>query len=410
MRRTPAIAAAVALAGVPWLLAQIDELRLLPLNDPAIAYGRTPPQNRVTALDAKLRSGAIKLKSTFAHGYLEAVLKALDVPVSSQLLVFSKTSFQAPKIGPRMPRAIYHNDDTMVGWVQGGDVVEIAAVDPRQGVEFYTISQGTSETPGISRRGECSQCHVGDATLGVPGLVVRSTHVDRSGALILDSSSYVTDHRSPLEHRWGGWYVTGLTGKQEHMGNQFVENPADADAMDLSDGTNITDLHHYFDTTNYLRPDSDIVSLMVLEHQTRMVNLITRLGWETRLAEENGQDLSRIDPYVEELVKYMLFVDETPLKSPIEGNSEYAKEFSALGPRDSQGRSLRDFDLKTRMFRYPCSFLIYSAQFDGLPEEALSRVYARLHAVLSGSEYPRMSADDRKAILEILQATKKGWS
>jgi len=395
------LAAAAMLLGSRWMMAQLDEHQLLPIDDPAINYTHGAVENRITVLQRKLASGEVRLKSDFDHGYLEAVLQALDVPVSSQVLVFSKTSFQAPKIGPRMPRAVYHSDDVSVGWVRGGDVIELAAVDPRQGTVFYTLDQGDSDHPAIVRRTECMQCHIGASTSGVPGLVVRSTHVDRSGAQILTAQAYITDHRSPLEHRWGGWYVTGRTGTQ-HMGNKFSANPDDADEMDLSEGINVNDLSPYFSTQAYLRPDSDIVSLMVLEHQTRMVNLLTRVGWESRL----GQP---IDATVDELVKYMLFVDETPLKAPIDGISEYAQKFSQQGPRDRRGRSLRDFDLKTRMFRYPCSFLIYSAQFDALPDTARARVYGRLYEALNGKlAYATPSAADRQAILEILKDTKVG--
>jgi hypothetical protein len=377
-------------------------MRVIPLDDPAIAYGKSEFHNRVADLQAKLRRGDLKMKSDFGHGYLQAVLKALDVPVSSQVLVFSKTSLQSSRIGPRLPRALYHSDDVAVGWVRGGDAIELSAVDARQGVVFYTLNQGASDRPLVAPRADCLlQCHHAAFTLGVPGMMVRSVHVSRAGDQILDARMYLSDDRNPLEHRWGGWYVTGVTGAQHHMGNQSVENPSEADDMDLADGSNVTDLHRYFDTGAYLRPDSDIVSLMVLEHQTRMVNLISRLGWETRIALANGQNLSIVDPIVKELVKYMLFADEAPLKSPIEGNSEYARQFSQQGPRDKQGRSLRDFDLKTRLFRYPCSFLIYSAQFDALPPEALARVYARLHEVLTA-----MNSAGSKAVLEILAATK----
>lgn len=406
-----ALAAAVLFAGAALLPAQVDELRLLPIEDPVLNYSHGPVQDRVVQLQQKIDKGEIRLGHHQDRGYLEAVLDALKVPVSSQILVFSKTSFQAPKIGPRMPRAIYHSDDTMVGFVRGGDVLEIASVDPAQGVVFYTLDQGDLRRPVFERRGECVQCHLGSSTLGVPGLVVRSLHVDRSGAQILSAKAYVTDHRSPLEHRWGGWYVTGKSGSQEHMGNQFAESRSAPD-FDLADGTNVTDLGSYFDTGAYLRPDSDIVSLMVLEHQTRMVNLLTRLGWETRLAAGKGSDFSSIGPTVEEVVKYMLFADETPLHGAVEGGSAYAQEFGKQGPRDHQGRSLRDFDLKTRMFRYPCSFLIYSAQFDALPAPARDRVYRRLHEVLTGGDrspaYARLTAADRQAILEILLDTKSG--
>jgi hypothetical protein len=330
--------AAILLTG-GWLVAQFDEMRVIPLTEPAIAYVKTEARNPVADLQAKLRRGDIKLKSDFAHGYLLAVLKALDVPVSSQVLVFSKTSLQSPRIGPRLPRAIYHNDDVAVGWVRGGDALELSAVDAHKGALFYTLNQGAGDHPLIAARGDCLlQCHHGAYTSGVPGLIVRSVHVDRAGEQILDAHHYMSDDRNPFEHRWGGWYVTGLTGTQQHMGNQWVENPEDADEMNLADGTNITDLRRYFDTDAYLRPDSDIVSLMVLEHQTRFANLVTRLDWETRIALSKGADLRGIDPYVEELVKYMLFADEAPLKAPITGYSGYAKEFSQRGPRESHGR------------------------------------------------------------------------
>ena len=190
------------------------------------------------------------------------------------------------------------------------------------------------------------------------------------------------------------------------MGNQTVESRDDPE-LDLSLGANVTDLHRQFDQYAYLQPSSDIVSLMVLEHKTRMTNLITRLGWETRLAVEEA----RLDATAEELAAYMLFAEEAPLTAPIKGSEAYAAEFTAPGPRDHRGRSLRDFDMTTRMFRYPCSFLIYSAQFDGLPQSAKDRVYRRLYDVLSGHDrsprYSRLSQVDRQAILEILRDTKK---
>jgi hypothetical protein len=396
----------LALAALPLAVAAIDELAILPMDDPAIQYTTGPVHDRVSALQQRLAKGEIKLSHDQEFGYLPSLLKALDVPQSSQVLVFSKTSFQAPKIAPRTPRALYHTDDVMVGYVRGGDVLELAAVDPRQGVVFYTLDQWEGTRQAIVRRGECFQCHVGAATLGVPGLVVRSVHAERTGYALLDAPAFVTDHRSPLKQRWGGWYVTGTHGNQLHMGNQTVES-RDNPELDLSLGANVTDLTHYFDKYAYLQPTSDIVSLMMLEHKTRMTNLITRLGWETRL----GLDEARLASTAEELVRYMLFADETPLTAPIKGSPAYAAEFTAQGPKDRRGRSLRDLDMTTRMFRYPCSFLIYSAQFDGLPQPAKDRVYRRLYSVLSGEDrsaaYARLSQPDRQAILEILRDTRK---
>jgi hypothetical protein len=161
--------------------------------------------------------------------------------------------------------------------------------------------------------------------------------------------------------------------------------------------------------TSYASAQSDIVAMLVLEHQARMLNLITRVGWESRLGAEAGRPLAGA---VEDLVDYLLFVDEEVLPGPIVGSSTFARTFAARGPRDMQGRSLRDLDLSTRLMRYPCSFLIYSEPFDALPDEAKRAVYARLWAVLSGADadprYARLTADDRRNVLEILRDTKPG--
>jgi hypothetical protein len=293
-----------------------------------------------------------------------------------------------------MPRAIYHSDDVTVGYVRGGDVLEVVSVDPQLGAVFYTLDQEQVTQPMLVRRAECIQCHDGPATLGVPGLLVRSVHVDRNGNALLGAPSYVTDHTSPLSQRWGGWYVTGTHGHQFHMGNQTVESRSDTE-LDLSKGANLADLTRQLDTDAYLQPTSDIVSLMVLEHQTRMTNLLTRLGWETRM----GSDPAKIDDIVRDVVDYMLFVKETPLKEPIKGSDRYASDFAALGPKDRRGRSLRDLDMKTRMFRYPCSFLIYSAQVDSLPAPAKDKLFRRL--------FDQLKAQKRDDVIEILRDTKK---
>src|SRR2546423_11292186 len=195
----------------------------------------------------------------------------------------SKTSFQASRISPRIPRALYFNDRVAVGWVRGGDVVEIASVDPRQGVVFYTLDQERSASPQIVRRDECLQCHAAGSTLGVPGFLVRSVYPNSSGMPLFHAGSFITDHRSPLSQRWGGWYVTGTHGSQTHMGNMVYED-AGTPTPATAQGGNVTDLAGRIDTGAYLSPHSDIVALMTLEHQSRMQNLITRVSYETRMA------------------------------------------------------------------------------------------------------------------------------
>jgi hypothetical protein len=416
----------LALAIAAFAFADFEGSYVLPQDHPAIQYNSAPLADPVVELQRQLREGQTKFKHEDRHGYLPALLTALNVPVSSQVLVFSKTSFQAPRISPRLARALYFTDDVYIGWVPNGDVLEIASVDPRQGVIFYTMDQEADPVQRIDRRDECLQCHASGGTLGVPGLVVRSVYVERSGMPLFNAGGFVTDHRSPLSERWGGWYVTGTHGSQRHMGNVFVEDRDHPEATDRDQGANVTDLKSRIDIANYLGSTSDIVALMVLEHQTRMTNLFTRVGWETRMALSDQKAINqalhepeglvsdssrrRIDNAAEALLKYMLFTDEALLEVPVKGSAAFAKEFEQRGPSDRLKRSLRKFDLTRRMFRYPCSYLIYSKSFNALPSIVRDRIYRRLWEVLTGvdqtPEYARLSADDRKAVYEILLDTK----
>jgi hypothetical protein len=244
---------------------------------------------------------------------------------------------------------------------------------------------------------------------------------------LFHAGGFVTDHRSQLSQRWGGWYVTGTHGPQRHMGNIFAEDRDHPDDLDREKGANVTDLKGRIDVENYLAPSSDIVALMVLEHQTRMTNLITRVGWEVRMALSDQKAINqalkepedqisdstrrRIDNAAESLLKYTLFTDEALLEAPVKGTAPFAAEFQGQGPRDHAGRSLRELDLTRRMFRYPCSFLIYSAAFDGLPAVVRERFYRRLWEVLTGTDrtpvYGRLTASDRQSIYEILRDTKR---
>src|SRR3954449_8375446 len=208
-----------------YAFADLDGSYILPRDHAAIQYGAAEGKDRVAQFQQKLREGKLRLEFDEHHGYLPAVLKALNVPISSQVLVFSKTSFQAPRISPRMARSLYFTDDVYVGWVPGGDVLEFAAIDPRQGVMFYTMDQDAGPKARIDRRDECLQCHASGGTLGVPGRVVRSVFVERSGMPLFQAGGFVTDHRSPLAQRWGGWYVTGTHGTAQAHGQCLRRGP-----------------------------------------------------------------------------------------------------------------------------------------------------------------------------------------
>jgi hypothetical protein len=400
----------------------------VPFSDEPINY-RAPVNDPVAKLQKRIDSGGVHLEYEPPHGYLKSVLKELAVPVSSQTLVFSKTSFQYRKISPQAPRALYFNDDVYVGQVRDGKVLEFVSFDAMQGAIFYILDEQRTERPTFRRAElDCTQCHVAAGTRGVPGVLLRSIVTTPSGTQAAQTASFITGHQSPLRERWGGWYVTGTPGSQAHMGNVVVdrEHP---DQLDTSAGANVVDLSLRLDTSAYLTPHSDIVAHLVLAHQTQMHNLITLTSYQTRLAfyAEAARNRAVDQPAdgvlsdaaraqyegpAEELVRYLLFVNEARLEEPIKGASGFTEEFAARGPRDSKGRSLRDFDLRTRMFKYPCSYLIYSEDFDALPAPAKEYVYRRLLEILTGRdrspEFATLTATDRQAILEILLDTKPG--
>jgi hypothetical protein len=394
---------------------QLDDDNAVPLDHPAIRYRDKAPNDAISKLEASHPKLAY---ASNGLGYLPALLKALNINVDSQALVFSKTSTQVSHINPRTPRAIYFNDEVSVGYVQGSDVLEFAALDPTQGVKLYSLDVEQAKTIEFARRDDCLLCHQGAATLNIPGMLIASVRPSSVGR-DRHGNSFVTDHRSPIGDRWGGWYVTGTTGMMHHLGNNVgLWDPLHPGPPTGEETQNVTSLEGRFDVSKYLAPTSDVVALMVLEHQTRMTNLLVRIGWDARIAEHDGKPASSLNDEIEELVSYMLFADEAVLTSPVKGVSTFSKTFPERGPKDKQGRSLRDLDLNTRLFRYPLSYMIYSPTFDALPEAAKSRIYQRLWEVLSGKEqsktYARLSAEDRQAILGIVRGTKVGlpgyWS
>ncbi len=401
--------------------AHADDFDREPIN-----YKTSRPDNAVSKLQARLDAGKAKLAYADDGGYLPAVLKRLDIPPSSQILVFSKTSFQRDRISPKTPRALYFNDDTYVGFCLRGDMLEISAADSKLGTVFYTLDQDSTAKPTFEReRDNCLTCHASSATGGVPGHLVRSVFTDRTGLPILSAGSLRTDHTSPFSERWGGWYVTGKHGKHTHRGNWVVENAKDPEAEGNAGGQNVTELKSRFTVANYLAPHSDIVALLVFEHQTGCHNRIAQAMISTRQARHYEANLNRefgepagkrwdsavrrIEGAAEDLVRHLLFCGEAKLEGPIAGTSGFAREFAARGPFDNRGRSLREFDLKSRLFKYPCSYLVYSEAFAGLPAEVKDIALKRMHEVLTGKDrteaFTHLAAADRKAVLEILRDT-----
>jgi hypothetical protein len=390
---------------------------LTPLDHPAIAYDSAPLHDRVTRLTHDMAAGKAKIQvRNDGTGALRDLLDTLGLKADSQTLVFSKTSFQASRISPKNPRAIYFADDVMVGYVRGSDLLEVAALDPKQGFIFYSFDQ-SANPPRFDRRDVCLQCHESAGTLGVPGIMIASVFPDADGMPAFRGAQNLTDHRTRFDDRWGGWYVTGTHADMHHLGNAVGHERDHPEVLDTRGALNLTSLAKKFDSAGYLSGMSDIVALMTLEHQTRMSDLLIRVGWEGRVLEHDRDQASaalrtRYKADMESLVTYMLFADEAPLEGPIHGVSSFAKTFEERGPRDKRGRSLRDFDLNTRLFKHPLSYMVYSEAFDSLPAETRSQIYQRLFEVLSGRDqspqFRRLLPEDRRAVLEILRDTKAG--
>jgi hypothetical protein len=393
---------------------------------PPISYSTASPANAVETLDRRLDDGTATLRRDAASGYLEAVLDALAVPVASQTLVFSKTSLQQAKISPRNPRAIYFNDDIYVGYVRGGDVLEFAVADPALGTVFYTLDQSPSARPRFVRQtDDCLICHSGGQTRGVPGHVLRSVYPDNTGQPIYSAGSHRIDHATPLERRWGGWYVTGAADSVEHLGNATYRKTSAGNLPEPVARGAAGDLAATL--AGYPTTSSDLVAHLVLAHQVHAHNVLTHASFSVRQAlfreaalnRELGEPASHRWPSTEtvleaaakSLVECFLFVGEPPLPGRVGGDSAFAQLFAAASPADCHGRSLKTLDLQTRLLAHPCSHLIHTASFDGLPDELRTRFWQRLDTALAdrgGETAPQLSAGDRRAIREVLAATKPG--
>ena len=331
---------------------------------PAIDYDQQTT-DVVAGLIRKMAEGTVTLRYEGSGGYLRSVMEALQVPTESQSVLFSKTSLQQHYISPSNPRAVYYKDDVIVAFIRNAPLLEIAALDPRQGMIFYSLPQVETERPEIVRSDACLSCHEVRETLGVPGLLARSIAVGSGGQPLAGAKAVTSDHRSPFEERWGGWFITGGTGRTRHMGNTV--STGDGNATHPSQPPpQLRSLDGRFDPDGYPSRYSDVAAVMTLNHQVRMINLLTRVGYETRIAVAEQREDPRkagaasrlIDADARELVDYLLFADEVPLPTPFESTSGFQQMFERDGVRDRQGRSLKRLDLNSRLLRYPCSYMI----------------------------------------------------
>jgi hypothetical protein len=411
--RRPALAGALVAATVVGALAasQNPEPGTRPTGTmdahPAIQYATRQTTDRVTRLNQALAAGTAALRRDAQTGYLKSLLATLDVPLESQLLVFSKTGAQRAITGPLNPRALFFDESVAVGYVPGAQVVEIAAHDPQQGIVFYTLDQ-TADAAAPVRRTSCLTCHVSRGTLEVPGLIARS-HVVGDDGNPLTTDSVDVDHKTGHPDRWGGWFVTQEGAPAPYSQRGHEGNITFSPTGSTSNQVFIDWMNSAPEQRGYVSRSSDIVSLLVFDHQAHAINLLTRLNWEMRIS-SSAVGARVPQELVHEIADYLLFVGEVPPSVPLTPRAGFAAHLASKAPKDQRGRSLAQMDLDKRLFRYPCSYLVYSAAFDGLEPVARAAIYDRMLQILSGRDasrrYESLLAADRSAVLEILRDTK----
>jgi len=360
---------------------------------------------------------------------VQSLLRELKIPVESQLLVYSKTSLQRERIHPSHPRSLFFNDTCYVGWVPSG-LIEVTTIDPILGPIFYSIdpaSTSANPRPTFVRDSDCLRCHGGNFIRGIPGLFARSVFTTDEGEPMLRFGTEIVDFRTPFTNRWGGWYVTGKHGIALHRGNVMARQKDDQVVVDFREGANITDLSQFFDTSAYLTNSSDVVALMVFEHQLAMQNTLTRASLYSRRMLDYQHKLQRdlkepvteepvydsvksvLDSAAREVVDDLLFKDEAELPDGIKGSAAFQQVFTANAPRSAGGDSLKDFQLQGHLFKNRCSYLIYSDVFRGLPKPLMKRVCERLSRALRTADpdprYAYFGTEERSRIVGILRET-----
>lgn len=395
-----------------------------------IHYNETEADSNLTRLFAQTEPGG-PLATGTDREILERLLAALEVPIESQVLVFSKTSAQNSRISPRTPRAIYFSDNTYVGWVQGGEI-EVASFDEKLGMVFHLVKLTDREEnrpPEIVRERSCLNCHAGSSNQNLPGLMVRSVFPGETGQPLFQAGTFHTRQDSPIEERWGGWYVTGSVDESSHLGNKLAAGDRAGNEVTVTPiaESDLVTLDEIVDAGPYLHGgQSDIVALMMLEHQVGVHNALVEANITTRttlhrhvemqkafgesiddpLSDTNRRILANV---ANRVLKQMLYVDEYLLPGGVEGSESFQKGFQANERKSAAGRSLKDFRLYERLMKYRCSHLIYCDAFDQLPHEIrvviLDQLYGILTEPAAHPDFAHLSSSEREHILEIVSET-----
>ncbi len=378
------------------------------------AYWTRALDDPFTKIISDLEAGTLPLDTSNEKAFVDSILKQLDIPASSQLLVFSTTSLQLSLISPRSPRALYFNEEVYLGFVPRGRI-EIVSLDPEAGAIFYifNIPRRPDEPVRVDRSNRCMNCHADAVTRDVPGLVIQSVIPGPRGGSLDAFRGGDAGHHISLSERFGGWYVTGRHSLPQHRGNatgRFVAG--EIELIPVVPGET-------FDFGRYPVATSDILAHLIFEHQTGFVNRAIEASYLTRtLLRLAGDQLSpeqsvELDRKASELTRYMLFADEIPLAGhAIQGDLAFSEAFLTNRRTSQSGHSLKDLDLETRLFRNRCSYMIYSRVFQGLPQAIKSRVYSKINRALndaSDPEFAYLPQEEKVVIQRILDETLPDW-
>lgn len=422
LRRAHLLACVAVFCGVVAVRAQGDA----DYERPPVSYSASTPHDALAALQARLAAGGVTLAGS-EQRILQTLLSELGISTDSQLLVFSRTSFQRDRIRPDRPRALYFSDSVYVGWVPGG-LVEVAAIDPQLGPVFYSLELPRARNGGLNvvREGDCLRCHGGNFVRGIPGVFARSLFADVNGDPLLRHGTLLVDDETHFEQRWGGWYVTGYRGPAAHRGNVFAREQGEQLVFEPSK-QRPDELSAFFETSSYLRPTSDVVALLVFEHQMSVQNSLTHAGLAARrmLDYQHGLQKAFKEPQTDEpaydsvksvfkgaaqdLLDRVLFRNAAPLPPGVVGDDAFAKKFSQGAPRSRAGYALKDLQLDGRLFAQRCSYLVYSESFRALPAPLKDLVLDGLETALLSRDpkdrYAYLPADEKQRIYDILMET-----
>lgn len=375
-------------------------------------YLEHTPDDRLARLRKQIEAGGVKLDTSDDKAFLASLLKALDVPISSQLLVFSASSLQSEIINPRNPRALYFNEDVYVGYVPGGKV-EIIAMDPEMGAMFYIFERLRPQgpVPPITRSDKCFNCHAGNATKRVPGLIAESLLPMLSGASLETYRRDEQGHQIPLEKRFGGWHLTGEHHLKDSLANMMGRTSASRgfEKVKIEPG-------QMSDLKLHLLPTSDILPHLIHEHQIGFENRVFHAAYVMRQLMADGRGTlplsakPQVEELADELARYILFADEAKLPPEgISGDAEFIREFQRNKKPNEGGLSLKDFDLKTRIFKYRASYMLYTDSWQKLPPFLKERVYFKMAEGLreqnANPTYAHLLASEKQAIRTIIKRT-----